>query len=218
MAGPSNLNLIASDLRQGFCDYGHGAVPLHAFPAHFITGDVFDPTTTAPRALFTAAPGAPPPALTSLDSLTPPQGHIAAIHTPFFYLFCEGQQHTLAERLATLLAPALVQRSLASTGLSWRRATAMLTRSAVTRCSATALRRGRSCGTERSEQGYFRKPSYASASGPSTPRPLDDDELAFFQEQTQAGTRILSSWLTFWIGAGRFMGIAKPEVTPYPFR
>ncbi|KAF8896611.1 hypothetical protein BD779DRAFT_1727596 [Infundibulicybe gibba] len=101
-------NLIASDLQQGFWDYGHElfrSTPT-TFPVQFIAGDAFDPAIIAPRAPFTTAPDAPTPALATLDSLTLLQGHIAAIHaSSFFHLFNEERQHTLAERLATLLAP-----------------------------------------------------------------------------------------------------------------
>ncbi|KAF8888130.1 hypothetical protein BD779DRAFT_1470490 [Infundibulicybe gibba] len=101
-------NLIASDLRQGFWDCGHElfcSTPA-TFPVQFIAGDAFDPAIINPRVPFTTALGAPPPALASLNSLTPLQGHIAAIHaSAFFHLFDEAQQYTLAKRLATLLAP-----------------------------------------------------------------------------------------------------------------
>ena len=60
----------------------------------------------APRAPFYEKPETPRPALNTLASLTPLQGHISAIHaSSFFHLFDEARQEMLARRVATLLSP-----------------------------------------------------------------------------------------------------------------
>ncbi|KAF5373310.1 hypothetical protein D9615_007401 [Tricholomella constricta] len=101
--------VIASDLRQGFWDFGHelfNSTP-ETFPAAFIAGDVFDSNLIAPRAPFLEMPQTPrPPSLQDLASLTPLQGHVTAIHvSSLFHLFDEARQLELAQRLATLLSP-----------------------------------------------------------------------------------------------------------------
>lgn len=101
-------NVIASDLQQGFWDFGHelfSSTP-ETFPAAFIVGDAFDSSIIAPRAPFNDVPQTSRPPLQSLTSLTPLQGRISVIHaSSFFHLFDEARQQELAERLATLLSP-----------------------------------------------------------------------------------------------------------------
>jgi hypothetical protein len=98
-------NVIASDLRQGFWDYGHELFKStpETFPAAFIPGDVFDPSVLS----LTASPSSDPlPPLATLKSLTPLLHRLSAIHaSSFFHLFSEEQQLALAKRLAALLLP-----------------------------------------------------------------------------------------------------------------
>jgi hypothetical protein len=77
------------------------------FPAGFVAGDAFSPSTIEPREPFYSSPSSPRPTdLKALTSLTPLQGHTSAIHaSSFFHLFDENQQLTLAKQLATLLSP-----------------------------------------------------------------------------------------------------------------
>jgi hypothetical protein len=71
-----------------------------------MTGDVFDPAFIAPRPPFDRPPETPCPDLGVLNSLTPLQGRLSAIHaSSFFHLFSEEQQLEVAQRLATLLSP-----------------------------------------------------------------------------------------------------------------
>jgi len=101
-------NVIASDLQQGFWDFGHELFKStpETFPAAFVVGDAFDSDIIAPQTPFNYVPQTPRPALDSLTSLTPLQGHISVIHaSSFFHLFDEMHQQELAERLATLLSP-----------------------------------------------------------------------------------------------------------------
>ncbi|RDB23458.1 Methyltransferase ausD [Hypsizygus marmoreus] len=101
-------NVIASDLRKGFWDFGHELFKStpETFPAAFVEGDAFDPAMIAPRAPFYEAPTTPRPDLAHLTSLTPLQGHVSAIHaSSFFHLFGEERQLELARRVATLLSP-----------------------------------------------------------------------------------------------------------------
>ncbi|KAF8962730.1 hypothetical protein BDZ97DRAFT_2020498 [Flammula alnicola] len=109
-------NVIASDLRKGFWEYGHElfkSTPEN-FPAAFVAGDVFDPVMLEPRGAFLASDdiasvssnATATPSLRSLTSLTPLQGRISAIHaSSFFHLFSEERQRALAHRLASLLSP-----------------------------------------------------------------------------------------------------------------
>ncbi|KAF8896601.1 hypothetical protein BD779DRAFT_1618700 [Infundibulicybe gibba] len=101
-------NIVASDLRRDFWDYGHELFRTtpKKFPATFIAGDAFDPSFIAPRAPFYSAPKTPLPSLTGLKSLAPLQGHLSAIHASgFFHLFDEEKQLELAHILASLLSP-----------------------------------------------------------------------------------------------------------------
>ncbi|TFK32152.1 hypothetical protein BDQ12DRAFT_659538 [Crucibulum laeve] len=99
-------NVIGSDLRKAeFWECGHdlfNSSPT-SFPAAFVGGDAFE--LISPRPPFYTEPKTPRPNLQDLNSLTPLQGHISAIHTSsFFHLFNEGKQLELARRVATLLS------------------------------------------------------------------------------------------------------------------
>ncbi|KAF8901038.1 hypothetical protein CPB84DRAFT_996751 [Gymnopilus junonius] len=100
--------VLASDLRQGFWDYGHElfkSTPA-TFPAAFIAGDIFEPTMLAPASTWTEIPTSTSvsPDLSSLTSLTPLRNQISAIHaSSFFHLFDEERQLELAKRLTSLL-------------------------------------------------------------------------------------------------------------------
>ena len=81
-----------------------------AFPAVFLPGDIFDPAHLSPTSEvnYSLPPDAerPVPPLTSLTSLNPLRGRVAAIHAgALFHLFSEEQQGTLARALASLLSP-----------------------------------------------------------------------------------------------------------------
>lgn len=68
--------------------------------------NVFDPYSIAPVAPHYAPPATPCPVLSALKSLTPLQGHVAAIHTAaFFHLFTREEQIRAAYALASLLSP-----------------------------------------------------------------------------------------------------------------
>jgi len=101
-------NTVATDLHQGFWDFGHKlfrSTP-RTFPAAFVAGDAFDSNVIAPRAPFLEVPQTPRPVFDSLTSLTPLQGHVSAIHaSSIFHLFDETRQEELAQRVATLLSP-----------------------------------------------------------------------------------------------------------------
>ncbi|KAF4567770.1 mediator complex subunit [Pleurotus pulmonarius] len=101
-------NAIASDLRQGFWDAGHKLFETtpETYPLKFIPGDVFDPAFIAPRDPFYELPSTPLPDLQSLTSLSPLQGHIAAVHaSAFVHLFDEEQQTQVCRALASLISP-----------------------------------------------------------------------------------------------------------------
>jgi hypothetical protein len=96
------------EFEEDFWQCGHDLFKTTpaSFPAAFVAGDVFDDLMIAPRALFFEKPDTPRPALNTLASLTPLQGHISAIHaSSFFHLFDEARQEVLARRVATLLSP-----------------------------------------------------------------------------------------------------------------
>lgn len=94
---------------KAFWDFGHELFlsSPESFPAAFVEGDIFDSATISPRAPFKATEVLPPrPDLKSLISLTPLQGHIAAIYAAsFFHLFDESKQLQVARQLASLLSP-----------------------------------------------------------------------------------------------------------------
>jgi len=101
-------NAVASDLRQGYWDFGHELFKStpETFPATFVGGDAFSNRMIAPRTISRDPPTTPRPELKSLKSLTPLQGHVSAIHAhSFFHLFDEKKQQELALRLATLISP-----------------------------------------------------------------------------------------------------------------
>ncbi|TFK40029.1 hypothetical protein BDQ12DRAFT_602419, partial [Crucibulum laeve] len=98
-------NVIGSDLRKEFWEYGHDLFKSSptSFPATFVGGDVFE--LISPRPPFYTEPETSRPNLQDLSSLTPLQGHISAIHASyFFHLFSEEKQLELARRVATLLS------------------------------------------------------------------------------------------------------------------
>ncbi|KAH7907017.1 hypothetical protein BJ138DRAFT_551790 [Hygrophoropsis aurantiaca] len=75
------------------------------FPAHFVSGDIFDPSMLS---IFPpdAVPDTPTPDLSHLASLNPLQGRVSIIHAnKFFHLFNEERQLHLARALAGLLSP-----------------------------------------------------------------------------------------------------------------
>lgn len=91
-----------------FWDFGHELFKTtpETFPATFIAGDIFDTAIIEPRPPFNATPQTPPPALESMLSLIPAQGHISAIYlSSVFHLFNEARQLELAHRVAALLSP-----------------------------------------------------------------------------------------------------------------
>ncbi|KAJ7472292.1 hypothetical protein B0H11DRAFT_2038418 [Mycena galericulata] len=105
-------NLIASDLRPLFWNLGHELFRTtpETFPVAFLAGDALDPAFLEPSAPLASPVDVvtPVPApLTSLTTLTPLRGHVAAIHiSSVFHLFFEPQQLQLARALAGLLSPA----------------------------------------------------------------------------------------------------------------
>ena len=91
-----------------FWDLGHELYKSapKTFPVPFVQGDVFDPKHIAPSSPFYSLPTAPPPALATLESLTPLQGHVSVIHvSEFFHLFGKEEQIEAARALASLLSP-----------------------------------------------------------------------------------------------------------------
>ncbi|KAF8896605.1 hypothetical protein BD779DRAFT_1433381 [Infundibulicybe gibba] len=101
-------SIVASDLQRAFWECGHELFRSthETFPVPFVQGDVLDPVMIAPHAPFYDIPDRPVPDLRTLESLTPLQGHLSAIHAAlFFHLFDEGGQLALARRLASLLSP-----------------------------------------------------------------------------------------------------------------
>lgn len=119
-------NVLGSDLHPGKCrsphrsrprvlklmveywDLGHKLFKTTAkeFPAHFIGGDAFDPAFFETAPVLDSPPTTPTPALSSLQTLTPLNGRVSAIHaSSFFHLFNEEKQLELARKLAGLLSP-----------------------------------------------------------------------------------------------------------------
>ncbi|KAE9408442.1 hypothetical protein BT96DRAFT_913991 [Gymnopus androsaceus JB14] len=108
-------NIIASDIRAEFWQFGHDLFNSSAstLPVTFIPGDVFDssfisiqpPLKTLPTAEVESI------SLQSLlqaepKSLNPLRGHISAIHTSaFFHLFNKDEQVVIAKKLASLALP-----------------------------------------------------------------------------------------------------------------
>lgn len=91
-----------------YWDLGHKLFKTTAkeFPAHFIGGDAFSPDFFETAPVFDSTPNTPAPALSSLQTLTPMNGRVSAIHaSSFFHLFDEAKQFELARKLAGLLSP-----------------------------------------------------------------------------------------------------------------
>jgi len=102
-------NIIASDLQKDFWDYGHELFrsDITTFPVRFIQGDVQDPDFIAPYIMSSYDHHFKTQLdLESLNTLTPLQGYISAIHTSaLFHIFDEEQQNQFAHALASLLSP-----------------------------------------------------------------------------------------------------------------
>ncbi|KAH7907016.1 hypothetical protein BJ138DRAFT_1161182 [Hygrophoropsis aurantiaca] len=101
-------NIIGCDLEAEFLTIGHDlfkSTPA-TFPAHFIPGDVFDPSLLSIVPPHDTAPEALAPNLSDLASLNPLQGRVSIIYTgKFFHLFTKERQLHLARALAGLLSP-----------------------------------------------------------------------------------------------------------------
>ncbi|KAJ3804249.1 hypothetical protein F5876DRAFT_53629 [Lentinula aff. lateritia] len=100
-------NVIASDLRPDFWNFGHELFNTDptTFPVTFIPGNVLDPAfiSLQPPLLLHESPPSVSPTPTSL---TPLRGHLSAIHTSaFFHLFNKDEQLLIAQKLASLLSP-----------------------------------------------------------------------------------------------------------------
>ncbi|CAA7265532.1 unnamed protein product [Cyclocybe aegerita] len=104
--GWSAKNVVASDLRQAFWDYGlelFKSTP-ESSPATFLAGDAFDDNFLAKTQL--PPPSEPRPDLHTITSLNSLHGKISVIHaSSFFHLFSEERQLDLAHRLASLILP-----------------------------------------------------------------------------------------------------------------
>ncbi|KAJ4463391.1 hypothetical protein C8J55DRAFT_531995 [Lentinula edodes] len=125
-------NVIASDLRPDFWNFGHQLFNTDpkTFPVTFVPGDVLSSSfiSTQPPLLLPpheSPPNSiPPVSLQSLlllhpnpnptdpnstlnaQSLNPLRGHLSAIHTSaFFHLFKKDEQLLIAKKLASLLSP-----------------------------------------------------------------------------------------------------------------
>jgi hypothetical protein len=92
-----------------FWKYGHELFHSSSdtFPAGFVAGDIFNSEVIQPSEPFYDNPTSPRPEnIRSLQSLTPLQGHVSALHaSSLFHLFNEENQTNLAKRLASLLSP-----------------------------------------------------------------------------------------------------------------
>ncbi|KAH9858783.1 hypothetical protein C2E23DRAFT_717563 [Lenzites betulinus] len=100
--------IVASDLYGGYWTLGHKLYRSteESFPAKFIPGDAFDPAHLAIVPPVYTVGSEPPPDLSTLTSLNPLHGHVAAIHaSSFFHLFNEEKQAQLARAFAGLLSP-----------------------------------------------------------------------------------------------------------------
>lgn len=106
-------NVIASDLRREFWDFGHELFKStpESFPAAFLSGDVLDDNFLPPERdhILPGSDGGKIemwPELDSLTSLAPLKGKVSAIFAgSFFHLFGEEQQLSIALRLGSLLSP-----------------------------------------------------------------------------------------------------------------
>lgn len=91
-----------------YWDLGHKLFKTTAkeFPARFIGGDAFDSAFFETVPLHNSPPNTPAPTPSSLQTLTPLNGHVSVIHaSSFFHLFDEAKQLELARKLAGLLSP-----------------------------------------------------------------------------------------------------------------
>ncbi|KAM5540078.1 hypothetical protein V8D89_006218 [Ganoderma adspersum] len=103
-------NVVATDINPGFWEMGHKLfhTDSKSFPATFVPGNAL---TDEHLEVFPILPagstaGTPRPDLTSLNSLNPLRGHVAAIYLGnVFHLFTEQEQVRLARGLAGLLSP-----------------------------------------------------------------------------------------------------------------
>ncbi|KJA15437.1 hypothetical protein HYPSUDRAFT_48362 [Hypholoma sublateritium FD-334 SS-4] len=100
--------VIGSDMRQAFWDFGHElyrSTP-ETFTATCLVGDVLDPAFLPAGQILSKAPDTPCPNFQSLTSCFPLAGRVAVIYVArFFHLFDEKKQLELAFKLAALLAP-----------------------------------------------------------------------------------------------------------------
>lgn len=91
-----------------FWDLGHKLFKStpESFSVPFLAGDVFDSKFLEVAAPVSTAHTTPSPPLKDLQSLTPLNGRLSAIHaSAFFHLFDEEKQLQLAKALAGLLSP-----------------------------------------------------------------------------------------------------------------
>ncbi|KAJ3863730.1 hypothetical protein EV359DRAFT_42526 [Lentinula novae-zelandiae] len=105
-------NVIASDLRPDFWNFGHELFNTNptTFPVVFVPGDVLDPSFISIHPPLLLPPPNTPPTKSLLhpnpNSLNPLRGHLSAIHTSaFFHLFKKDDQLLIAKKLASLLSP-----------------------------------------------------------------------------------------------------------------
>ncbi|KAH7913908.1 hypothetical protein BJ138DRAFT_1144995 [Hygrophoropsis aurantiaca] len=101
-------NIVACDLNRKFWDLGHELFKStpESFPAHFVEGDVFDPsilTASLPASVHSKTSSVK---LSDLTSLNPLHGRVSVVHAQaFFHLFDEEKQLQLARSVAGLLSP-----------------------------------------------------------------------------------------------------------------
>ncbi|KAH7907272.1 hypothetical protein BJ138DRAFT_1014785 [Hygrophoropsis aurantiaca] len=101
-------NIVCTDLVLELWDLGHALFLSNAdtFPAHFVSGDAFDPSHLSLGPPLLTAKHACVPDLKNLTSLNPLRGHVSVIHaSSFIHLFDEEKQLYLARALAGLLSP-----------------------------------------------------------------------------------------------------------------
>ncbi|KAJ3872560.1 hypothetical protein F5051DRAFT_151056 [Lentinula edodes] len=121
-------NVIASDLRPDFWNFGHELFNTDpkTFPVTFVPGDVLSSSFISTQPPLLLPPHESPPNIPSVPlqslllhpnptdpnsplnahSLNPLRGHLSAIHTSaFFHLFKKDEQLLIAKKLASLLSP-----------------------------------------------------------------------------------------------------------------
>ncbi|KAI0823141.1 hypothetical protein BC628DRAFT_1316638 [Trametes gibbosa] len=106
--GYPTKQIVASDLHGDYWTLGHKLYRSteKSFPARFVAGDAFNPSHLAIFPPVYSAGSEPSPELSTLTSLNPLHGHVAAIHaSSLFHLFNEEEQAHLARALAGLLSP-----------------------------------------------------------------------------------------------------------------